>query len=178
MKKLLAMILCVMLFVSVIPTAAFAGGAAANVPAIDLSPAYTARKTLYGAFGLLGEAHMYKNAITGIKALENKDNKEALEAADGPIAELVTELSKLGGEKTEAELQGYANSYYGLAKKVAPIVVKAWNMAGNIMVAGTAKAIGTYDQATGEWSGMVGGVMTQVQNIVNSFPSTSGNTNP
>ena len=151
MKKLLALVLCMMLIVSVIPTAAFADGAAANGSAIDLSPAYEARNILYAALGILGEAHMYKNAITGIKAMENKDNKAALEAEDGPIAQLVQALKDLPDDPSEASGLGY----WDLTKKVAPIVVAAYNVAANIQVGVAAEKIGVYDQATGEYTGLV-----------------------
>ena len=128
MKKLLALVLCVMLFVSVIPTSAFA---AVSGSGIDLSPAYEARNNLFAALGILGEAHFYKNAITGIRSFENDKNKAALEAKDGPVAELIDALQNL--EKDPTKTTG--KSYYGLAGEVLPTVVTAYYTAGNIVVA-------------------------------------------
>ena len=163
MKKLLALVLCVMLFVSVIPTSAFA---AVSGSAIDLRPAYTARNNLFAALGILGEAHMYKNAITGIRGFENKDNKAELEA--GPVTELITALQNLEKDPTKAT----GMSYYGLASKVAPTVVKAYNMAGNIAVAGAAKAIGVKDDdAKYGWSGKIGDALGAVAAIQAAYPA-------
>ncbi len=51
MKKLLALVLCVMLFVSVIPTAAFA--ATSTGSAVSLYPAVQQQKRLYNTFSYL-----------------------------------------------------------------------------------------------------------------------------
>ena len=77
MKNLLALLLCVMLLVSVVPTAAFAmendvqnNEEVQNnedaIPAIDLRPAYEARNNLYAAYGLLGAAVAAKNTLEGL----------------------------------------------------------------------------------------------------------------
>ena len=131
-------------------------GASGDV--IDLYPAYEARQNLYASLGILAEAHFYKNAITGIRAMENKDNREAHES--GPVAKLIEALNTM--ERDPANRSG--DSYYGLAKKVAPTVVAANNMAGNILVGTVADKI-----AGNTGDSMVGGVMTQVTSIVGSF---------
>ena len=61
MKKLLALVLCVMLFVSVIPTAAFATSTPKSAGEI-IAPAYAAQKKLYNKIGQFG----VMNTIAGL----------------------------------------------------------------------------------------------------------------
>lgn len=65
MKKLLALLLCVMLFVSVISTSAYA--------AIDLSAAYDARDNLYNAYGNLAAASVYVDTVNLVEKLIGRD---------------------------------------------------------------------------------------------------------
>ena len=69
MKKLLALVLCVMLFVSVIPMGAFAATAPSSGK-VDLSPAYEEMyKVLPPYYAALGGAQVYKNLVDGAAAL-------------------------------------------------------------------------------------------------------------
>ena len=173
MKKLLALVLCVMLFVSVIPTSAFAETSISG-SAIDLKPAYDARNTLFAALGVLGEAHMYKNAILGIRGYETAKTKDYFEKGDeSPIGKLITALKGL--EKVDLSKRT-GMSYYGLAKLVAPIVVEAYNMAGNIVVLNVADKIAEVDEESDTGyakDSLVGGVLTQVNTIIASFVPAS-----
>ena len=134
---------------------------------IDLTPAYEAKQNLYAALGILGEAHFYKNAITGIRDLVNGtalpgSAKESLKT--GAVSKLVEKLNVLATAKPTDDAYKYGSSYYGLAKKVAPDVVAAYNTVGQAVVGNIAENIaGNTD------SSMVGGVMTQVGGIVGSF---------
>ena len=134
---------------------------------INLTPAYEARQTLYAALGILGEAHFYKNAITGIRDLVNgtalpAGAKESLKT--GAVSKLVEKLNALATAKPTDDAYKYGSSYYGLAKKVAPDVVAAYNTVGQAVVGNIAENI-----ADNTDSSMVGGVMTQVDGIVGSF---------
>ena len=86
MKKLLALVLCVMLLVSVIPTTAFAEEA----DAIDLSELYAAVDALYLAYNNLGYATLVFNfnsafgeAILEYAALDTAVSYEGLFALVG-----------------------------------------------------------------------------------------------
>ena len=78
MKKLLALLLCVMLFVSVIPTSAFA--------AINLKPAYDAMANLNVAYAKLATATAYKNGFDGYNALAKAFSEKTNPSASAPIA--------------------------------------------------------------------------------------------
>ena len=65
MKKLLALVLCVMLFVSVIPTSAFA-----DLPEkIDLKPAVDQMNHLYAAYSEFAGKNVVVNIYNGFKAM-------------------------------------------------------------------------------------------------------------
>lgn len=140
---------------------------AGSVIGINLTPAYEAREKLYAALGILGEAQFYKNAITGIRDLVNGtalpgSAKESLKT--GAVSKLVEKLNALKTADPTADAYKFGSSYYGLAKKVAPDVVAAYNTVGQAVVGNIAENIaGNTD------SSMVGGVMTQVGGIVGSF---------
>ena len=134
---------------------------------IDLTPAYEAREKLYAALGILAEAHFYKNAITGIRDLVNgtalpAGAKESLKT--GAVSKLIEKLNALANADPTAEPYKYGSSYYGLAKKVAPDVIAAYNTVGQAVVGNIAENI-----AGNSSTSMVGGVMTQVGGIIGSF---------
>ncbi len=83
MKKLLALVLCVMLFVSIIPTAAFA--TTPKSAGEIIGPAYAAQKALYnkiGQFGVLNTiAGLYNGFLKAYpKYIEAKDLKALADA--------------------------------------------------------------------------------------------------
>ena len=155
MKKLLALLLCVMLFVSVIPTSAFA--------AVDLSDAYAAQNNLYVAYAQLGAATAIKNGILGIRGLENADNKAYLES--GPMSPIKTLIAMLQLVSMPWSVP-HGLSYEGLVKVVGSAVNYAYNMAGQVAADSTATAIGK----------TVTDVNTSVTNIINSFAPQGGST--
>lgn len=63
MKRMLALILCVMLLVGAVPTAAFAEDENNAVEAINLAPAYEALGMLYAAYGEFAAAYALKNNV-------------------------------------------------------------------------------------------------------------------
>ncbi len=65
MKKLLALVLCTMLFVSVIPTSAFAD----SPEKIDLKPAVDQMNHLYAAYSEFAGKNVVANIYNGFKAL-------------------------------------------------------------------------------------------------------------
>ena len=83
MKKLLALLLCAMLFVSVVPASALADDVSGS--AIELGPAYAAMNVLYNAYGQLGTATAAKNLYLGLddytRLFNGVDNPEALRVA-------------------------------------------------------------------------------------------------
>ncbi len=127
MKKLLALVLCVMLFVSVIPTAAFAASSAGS--GVDLSPAYAAMQKLNIAYAQLAAATAYKNAIEGLKKLDK----------DGNMTEAINKLIEALKNVTSDVTTGL--DYAGLAKLVGPVLIEGYNIAGNAIVADSAAKI-------------------------------------
>ena len=89
MKKLLALVLCVMLFVSVIPTSAFA-----DLPEkIDLKNAVDQMNHLYHAYGAFAVKSDIANTYKGFQSLAElfpKDSKARANAMKAPKAEGAT----------------------------------------------------------------------------------------
>ena len=75
MKKLLALVLCVMLFVSVIPTAAFANTSANS--AVSLYNAVQQMNSLYSAYGELAAKTFVVDTFKGFKELANAFPKDS-----------------------------------------------------------------------------------------------------
>ena len=102
MKKLLALVLCVMLFVSVIPAAAFAGDSASSSGKMD--KAYAEVEKLYAKYAEFGAKTIIVNIAKGFAKAEmlSKDALEKLQEAfdkiDGKEALSYTEVFDLVGE--------------------------------------------------------------------------------
>ena len=81
MKKLLALVLCVMLFVSVVPASAFAAN-----ETIDLYPAVQQMQSLDNAYARFATANIWVNAYNGFmelsKILGPNASAEAIEEAE------------------------------------------------------------------------------------------------
>ncbi len=129
MKKLLALVLCVMLFVSVVPSAALAESAGS---AIDLAPAYQKLQALNVAYAKLGAATVYKNGVDGFKALSDLFNEK-----DNPIAKtLAAAAAQLLGLIAPYNINNISTglSYKGLAEKFGLQISNLYNMVGQGVV--------------------------------------------
>ena len=224
MKKLLALLLCAAMLLSV-SGAAFAETVepeqrlmGADSAGIDLSAAYKSRDILNAAYDILGEATFDKNAVTGIGALYDatdltayKENisaqnnnlpyiviglpigqligqpvglpiatqlppeliaiildmlsasKKAIEKSD-VVSDLVDALNTLKSADPTAESYQYGNSYYGLAQKIAPRVVEAYNRVGGLAAQNTEAAVAGQQEGS-----MTASVMAQVDDIMNAL---------
>ena len=177
MKKLLALLLCVMLLVSVVPTSAFAAEISGS--AIGLGPAYEARNTLFAAFGLLGAAVAAKNTVVGtadsldlfipkiiqylpavLAALNYDDEQISQVVSIFPM--LKTELSGLIGEEMAEFLEEdfpaeFPNgvSMETLFKVLGPLAVEYHNLLGNTVAVGSTElaidnqTVGVYNDLNG-----------------------------
>ena len=136
MKKLLAILLTVMLFVGVIPASAFAS------EEIDLRPAYEAMNTLNNAYAQLGVAVALKNGYDGFLALGNshilgpKATGEALEEAGEEFAEAAEELLK------QVKESKVGVSYEKLFAMVYPVIAETYGDVGEEVVNDVSDAIG------------------------------------
>ena len=129
MKKLLALVLCVMLFVSVVPSAAYAE---LSGSAVDLSAAYQKLQELNVAYAKLGAATAYKNGFDGFKELSALFNEK-----DNPIAKtLAATAAQLIGLIAPHNIKNISTglSYKGLAEKVGLQIFNLYGMVGQGVV--------------------------------------------
>ncbi len=114
MKKLLALVLCVMLFISVFPSAALAESSGS---AVDLAPAYQKLQALNVAYAQLGMATAAKNARDGWTAIAKmfKDGSFAKQVAEF-AAQNYGNVSILKNILSMIEKDGHGLSYEDLFK--------------------------------------------------------------
>ena len=143
MKKLLALVLCMMLIVSVIPTSAFAQEEVA-IPAIDLKPAYDAMTVLNNAFAQLAGLTVFDNAINGAvgigQALIDAAKKNESITIDG-LGNVIDVLLNYDNQQTaEFVRQFIASSGDGWSPEMlfsffGPFIAMACNYIGEGVVA-------------------------------------------
>lgn len=128
MKKLLAAILCVVLFASVIPGAAFAD------TSIDLSPAYEAMSALNNAYAQLATAVACRNAYDGYDAMGDYYGKNSNAGAQAYYE------SNWWANNSETKFiapvaaSGTGLSYEGLFELVAPDIYKSYEDVGQQII--------------------------------------------
>ena len=154
MKKLLALVLCVMLFVSVVPASAFAAN-----ETIDLYPAVQQMKSLDNAYARFAVMTGLVNGYNGIMELANSGllgalaRDEALEEAGEEFGEAAEELLK------EVKKLGTGISYERLYMLIFPVIDNVNADIGEGVVDDMAAAIGN----------MSAGVDAAIENLGNSF---------
>ena len=133
MRKLLALILCVMLIVSVVPVSAFAlrGGEndSNDVPAVDLSPAYAQIETLNNAYAALAAATAVKNAYDGFDSY-TRLFVAAGKARQAALRERHYWATHWGMYIGRVFMSGVGTSWEGLFERLAPDMYASWNNVG------------------------------------------------
>lgn len=153
MKKLLALVLCVMLFVSVIPTSAFA--ATSEGKAVDLYPAVQQMQNLDNAYARFAVMTGLVNGYNGTMELANSGllgalaRAEALEEAGEEFGEAATELLE------EVKKLGTGISYERLYMMIFPVIDDVFADTGEGVVDDMAAAIGN----------MSAGVTAAIENL-------------
>ena len=141
MKKLLALVLCVMLFVSVVPASAFA--ATSEGKAVDLYHAVEQMKRLDNAYAQFATMTALVNGYNGIMNLANSGllgalaRAEALEEAGEEFGEAAEELLK------EVKGLGTGISYERLYMLIIPVLDNVCSDIGEGVVDDVAGAIKT-----------------------------------
>ena len=154
MKKLLALVLCVMLFVSVVPASAFAAN-----ETIDLYPAVQQMKSLDNAYARFAVMTGLVNGYNGIMELANSGllgalaRDEALEEAGEEFGEAAEELLK------EVKKLGTGISYERLYMLIFPVIDNVNADIGEGVVDDMAAAIGN----------MSASVTAAIENLGNPF---------
>lgn len=154
MKKLLALVLCVMLFVSVVPASAFAAN-----ETINLSSAVQQMKSLDNAYARFAVMTGLVNGYNGTMELANSGllgalaRAEALEEAGKEFGKAATELLE------EVKKLGTGISYERLYMLIFPVIDDVYADVGEDMVDDMAAAIGN----------MSAGVTAAIENLGNPF---------
>ena len=154
MKKLLALVLCVMLFVSVVPASAFAAN-----ETINLYPAVQQMKSLDNAYARFAVMTGLVNGYNGTMELANSGllgalaRDEAIEEAGEEFGEAATELLK------EVKKLGTGISYERLYMMIFPVIDDVYVDIGEGVVDDMAATIGN----------MSAGVETAIENLGNPF---------
>ena len=130
MKKLLAVILCVMLFVSVIPGAAFA---VYSGSAIDLRPAYEAMSTLNNAYAQLATAVACRNAYDGYDAMGDYYGKDSYAGAQA-YYEADWWANNSRDFIDDVAASGAGLSYEGLFELVGPDIYESYENVGQQII--------------------------------------------
>ena len=154
MKKLLALVLCVMLFVSVVPASAFAAN-----ETINLYPAVQQMQSLDNAYARFAVMTGLVNGYNGTMELVNSGllgalaRDEALDEAGEEFGEAATELLK------EVKELGTGISYERLYMMIFPVIDDVYADVGEGVVDDMAAAIGN----------MSAGVTAAIENLGNPF---------
>ncbi len=154
MKKLLALVLCVMLFVSVVPASAFAAN-----ETINLYPAVRQMQSLDNAYARFAVMTGLVNGYNGTMELANSGllgalaRDEAIEEAGEEFGEAATELLK------EVKKLGTGISYERLYMMIFPVIDNVYVDIGEGVVDDMAAAIGN----------MSAGVTAAIENLGNPF---------
>ena len=154
MKKLLALVLCVMLFVSVVPASAFAAN-----ETINLYPAVQQMKSLDNAYARFAVMTGLVNGYNGTMELANSGllgalaRDEAIEEAGEEFGEAATELLK------EVKKLGTGISYERLYMMIFPVIDDVYVDIGEGVVDDMAATIGN----------MSAGVEPAIENLGNPF---------
>ena len=131
MKKLLAQVLCVMLLVSVVPTAALAEESSGYEAGSGLAGAYQARLDLFAALGRLAGAEAYVRGLVGLEALN----------AEGILDDIIADYKANAVESLE-DWPDHGVSYPELWVLIAPYVYEGYNAAGQAVGTNVAEETG------------------------------------
>ena len=154
MRKLLALVLCVMLFVSVVPASAFAAN-----ETINLYPAVQQMQSLDNAYARFAVMTGLVNGYNGTMELANSGllgalaRAEALEEAGEEFGEAATKLLE------EVKKLGTGISYERLYMMIFPVIDDVYADTGEGVVDDMAAAIGN----------MSAGVTAAIENLGNPF---------